>query len=288
MNRDDVTANGEAEPDSVAVRAAAIMPQHYTSDVRSMLLVIGLVLVVFVATVLLTGDGDWSRMAIMLLCTSPFLVLFFAWALYSYKIIHVDEAGFHVRDLWGTKTELLWERVAKLSGPGGRGGFVVSDVSGDTNVPLVDASGGEELLALVRRVRPDLWERFDRAELTNGDHPAREWSSSGGLAVLGIIWTFTSILNENFALAALFVALTAAQGWSSLREIVAVRLEPDGVRVRRRWGRRFVPRADVADFVPKPRGGVQLLKHDGDKVDLGRMEGGTEYMLEVLRAWLAA
>jgi len=59
--------------------------------------------------------------------------------------------------------------------------------------------------------------------------------------------------------------------------------------VRRRWGQRFVPRADVADFVRRKRGGgVQLVRRDGGKVDLGRMEGGTEYMLEVLHTWLAA
>lgn len=282
------TIGDEPDADKIAARAADIAPRRYKSDVRSMMLIGGLGLVAFAATLILTWDGDWQSTGITLLCALPFIVLTVAWALYAYKIVDVDAAGFHVRDLWGTKTELPWERVARLSGTGGRGGFVVSDVSGDTKVPLVDASGGEELLALVRHVRPDLWDRFDRAALTNGDHSAREWLSSGGLAALGVIWTLTGIVNENYALAALVVVLTTAQVWVSLREIMAVRLEPGGLRVRRRWGQRYVPRPDVADFVRQKRGGgVQLVRRDGSKVNLSQMEGGTEYMLEVLRAWLA-
>jgi len=278
----------ELDTEEIAVRAATIAPRRYTSDARSFLLFAGIFLVALVVSLVWTAEVDWVRVAFILVCASPLLVLLGAWMLYSYKIVEVDAAGFHVRDLWGTKSELPWEQVAAVHGIGGASGFVLTDKASDTRVPLVDASGGEELLALVKHVRPDLWDRFDRVALTSGDHSTREWLSSGWLAALGVIWTLTGIANENYVLAALFVVLTVGQVWVSLREIVAVRLEPDGLRVRRRWGQRTVPRADVADFVRRKHGGgVQLVRRDGSMVNLGRMEGGTEYMLEVLRAWQA-
>ena len=249
----------------------------------------GVIGAVYLSAALVARRGEPRSILIVLGWATPFIVLLVAWLLYAYKIITVDAAGFHMRDLWGTRTELPWEQVGMLRGTGGVSGYVVGHASGDTRVELFDSSGGEELLALVRQVKPDLWDRFDRAKLTKGDHAVRDWLSSAGLAVLGVIWTLTAIVNENYALMGLYAVLTVVPVCISLGEIVAVQLEPDGVRVRRRWRQRLVPRADVADFVPRARGGgVYLVKHDGGRVALGRMEGGTEYMLEVLRAWLTA
>lgn len=277
----------ELDTEEIAVRAATLAPRRYTSDARSFLLFAGIFLVALVVSLVWTAEVDWVRVAFILVCASPLLVLLGAWMLYSYKIVEVDAAGFHVRDLWGTKSELPWEQVAAVQGVGGASGFVLTEKVSDTRVPLVDASGGEELLALVRHVRPDLWRRFDASELTNGENKGRNLFFDWRVVVFGLLWTINGVLDENFVLAAFFLALGVIALWGLLTDVVSIRLEPDGLRMRRRWGQRTVPRADVADFVRRKRGGgVQLVRRDGSMVNLGRMEGGTEYMLEVLRAWL--
>lgn len=280
------TSGDEPGAEMIAARAATIAPRRHARNVRPYLLAVVLVPASLIGLLILTSDGDWERVVVILLCASPFLALLGAWALYAYKIVDVDAAGFHVRDLWGTKSELPWERVAAVHGVGGAFGFVLSDKASDTRVPLLDASGGEELLALVRHVRPDLWQRFDPDELTNGEHKGRNWLFDQWRIFVTLLWAADFARERLYALTAVFLVLAVVAAGGLMTEVIAVRLEPNGLRVRWRGRQRFVPRADVVGFLPRgPGGGVRLVRRNGRAVDLGHMEGGTAYALELLRAW---
>ncbi len=167
------------------------------------------------------------------------------------------------------------------------GGYTVCNLGG-TCIPLLGAGHGQELLTEVRRVRPDLWQRFTGSGLKVDKRTAFQ-QAMAWVCLLVVPWqALAQLLNEHYFLALVFAGLTPVVAWAFLRDPLGAELEAQGVRIRYRRSQRFVPRQDIAGFLPNRSGGVLLVRHAGRPLELGLLEGGSAYGIDKLRAWLGA